>query len=342
MSSAVSWEQGVWVAISVDQEHDSTSEGKDVMKKNKCLICLKVKGKRRCKITQDALICSQCCAAIRKSDCGSCSHYIQSERYAVEKSKKSGFKHFMAMIDPEVDDAVDKALEYAEKGNVRKGEELMVRLLKEHPNLHIVHYGMGTVLAMKGNYKESIVYFDNCLEIFPYFTEAWFNKGVAHKNLLDINGALTSFQKVVELGDEDEDFVKSTRELLNDMDADIYRDTGLSLELYIQSMEEFDRSFTCMRNRKYEEAIIGFNNVLKLNNNHTQSYGNIGLCHAFLGNRQEALSAFDRALEIDPTYQPAIDNRKIFLSLKEGEAMKDMNVAVVEYYKDVINKEPME
>jgi len=306
------------------------------MKKNKCIICSKVKGQRRCIINQEVLICSQCCAAIRNPDCANCSHYIQSERYAVEKSKKAGFKHFIALIDPEVDKAVDRALAFVENGNILKGEELLGALLKEHPDLYIVHYGMGTVLAMKGKYKESIVFFDKCLDIFPYFAEAWFNKGNSHKNLLDMKGALTSFQKVTEWGDQDADFVKSARDLLHVLETSVSRDTGLSLDLYIESMDEFDRSFSCMQNRKYEEAIAGFNKVLKLNKNHTQSYGNLGLCYAFLGKKQEALSAFDRAIEIDPKYIPAIDNKKIFLSLKEGEQMPDSEVAVVEYYKDMI------
>lgn len=240
------------------------------------------------------------------------------------------------MMDPEVDKAVNRALAFVERGDILKGEELLFALLKQHPDLYIVHYGMGTVVAMKGNYQESIMYFDQCLDIFPYFAEAWFNKGTSHKHLLDMKGTLTSFQQVTEWGDQDADFVKTARDLLRDMAASVFRDTGLSLELYIQSMDEFDRSFLCMRNKKYDEAIVGFNNVLKINKNHAQSFGNLGLCYSFLGKRLEALSAFDRALEIDPKYKPAIDNREILLSLKDGEKMPDNEVAVVEYYKEVV------
>lgn len=288
------------------------------------------------------MICSQCCAETRNSDCGGCSHYAQSERYSVEKSKKAGFKHFIAMIDPEVDKAVDNALAFVESGNIKKGEDLLVGLLKEYPGLYIVQYGIGTVLAMKGKYAESIIHFNKCLDIFPYFAEAWFNKGNAHKHLLDIGGALKSFQKVTECGDQKEDFVQTARELLCDMEASIYRDTGLSLKLYIQSMEEFDLAFSCMQNRKYENAITGFHNVLSVYNNHAQSYGNLGLCYSFLGKRQDALASFDRALEIDPNYKPAINNRKIFLSLKEGEIISDSHVEVVEYYRKVIESEGMD
>lgn len=309
------------------------------MKNNKCIICLKVKGRRICKIKEKFLICSQCCAEIRNSDCGGCSHYVQAEKYAIEKMKKSGVKDFIAKIDPEVDKAVDKALAFVENGNIEKGEEILSGLIKEYPDFYIVQYGMGTVLAIKGKYAESIVHFNKCLEIFPCFAEAWFNKGNSHKHLLDVGGALKSFKKVTELGDQKDHFVKTAREFLCDMEAGIFRDTGLSLELYIQAMEEFNRAFLYMRNRNYEKSITMFHNVLNFNKNHVQSYGNLGLCYSFLGKRREALSAFGRALEIDPNYSPAIDNREILLSLKEGEEMPDNQVKVVDYYRKVIESE---
>ena len=65
-----------------------------------------------------------------------------------------------------------------------------------------------------------------------------------------------------------------------------------------------------------------------------QSYGNLGLCDSFLGKKQAGLAAFDKALELDPGYQPANTNRMILQSLKEGEKMADFQHEVVEYYKD--------
>lgn len=309
------------------------------MKNKKCTICLKIKGRRMCKIKEKTLICSQCCAEIRNSDCGECSHYVQAEKYAIDKMKKSGFKHFIAKIDPEVDKAVDNALSFVEKDDFTKAEELLAGLIRNYPDLYIVQYGMGTLLAMKGRYAESIAHFDKCLEIFPYFAEAWFNKGNSHKHLFDVGGALKAFQKVTEFGDQEDDFVKTSHEILRDMEANIFSDTGLSLELYIQSMEKFNQAFSYMENREYEKAAFMFQQVLKLNKNHAQSYGNLGLCYSFLGKRREALSAFDRALEIDPNYRPAIDNKRILLSLKEGEKMPDNQVKTVEYYREVIESE---
>jgi hypothetical protein len=86
------------------------------MKKTKCIVCAQVKGKRVCKINNNTLICSLCCADIRNPDCEGCSHYAQAARYALEKKQQSASKHFITRIDPEVDEAVDRALTMVESG----------------------------------------------------------------------------------------------------------------------------------------------------------------------------------------------------------------------------------
>ena len=50
--------------------------------------------------------------------------------------KKSNFKDFTTLIDPEVDKAVDDALRFAEKGNLAKGELLLIGLQEKHPNVY--------------------------------------------------------------------------------------------------------------------------------------------------------------------------------------------------------------
>jgi tetratricopeptide (TPR) repeat protein len=249
--------------------------------------------------------------------------------------KKSKSKEFTVIIDPEIDDAVDKALALVERGDIEAGEKSLIDLIKIHPHLHIVQYGMGTVLAMKGNYAESIVHFDKSLEIFPYFVEAWFNRGNSYKNLLNFGEAIKSFQKVIDFGDPQDDFVKTAEELVDYMEQSIFKDTGLSLDLYVKSMDDFNKAFRTMQNRDYERAIAEFQNVIKINKTNAQTYGNLGLCHAFLGHQEKAIAYFDQALSIDPNYEPATANRAIVLSLKNGEKLPDDHVQTIEYYKDV-------
>jgi tetratricopeptide (TPR) repeat protein len=305
------------------------------MKNNKCVICHKEKGKRLCKQRERSFVCPRCCAKIRNGDCDGCFHYVQAAKHSLEKMKKMKFKEFTAISVSEINDAVDSALALVERGDINAGEKSLLNLIKKHPNLYIVQYGMGTVLAMKGNYAESIVHFDNCLEIFPCFAEAWFNRGNSYKNLFNIGEAIRSFQKVIEFGDSRDDFVKSAEQMIDYMAQSIFKDTGLSLDLYVKSMDDFNNAFSIMQNREYERAIAEFQNVLKLNKTNAQTHGNLGLCYAFLGHKEKAIQAFDQALAIDPEYEPATMNKAIVLSLKNGEKLPDDSVKTIEYYKEV-------
>jgi tetratricopeptide (TPR) repeat protein len=72
---------------------------------------------------------------------------------------------------------------------------------------------------------------------------------------------------------------------------------------------------------QWEQALAGFKEVLALNPNTHQAYGNMGICHGILGRRDEALAAIDKALEIEPDYEVALLNRVGIEDLKEGERL---------------------
>ena len=260
-------------------------------------------------------------------------HYAQAERYALTKTQQSASKRFIMRIDPDVDEAVDHALAMVESGQMRAGERILSDLLLAHPDIHTVQYAMGTVCAMKGQYDEALVYFDTPVEIFPYFVEAWFNKGVTHQKNLEIGEMIRAHQKVLELGDPAEDFVRTAREVLKNLERQIREDTGLGLEVYLRSMDMFHEAFVAMENRQWEQALAGFQKVAAVNSSSPQSYGNMGICYACLGQKQEALAAFDSALELDPQYEPALLNRRLAVSLAEGEKL-NYEFRSIEYYKD--------
>lgn len=65
-----------------------------------------------------------------------------------------------------------------------------------------------------------------------------------------------------------------------------------------------------------------------------QTYGNLGLAYAGLGNRQKALECLDKAIELDPEYEPALVNRLVVESLAEGEALPYGGAREVSYYSE--------
>lgn len=305
--------------------------------KKTCVICGTKKGKRICKLHQNAAICPVCCASIRNQTCEGCRYYTVAQRYQASKeaevSSNVGSKHFVAEFNEEVDNAVEQALELCEKGKFRKASPILQELLAEHPRNQSVCYGMGIYHALQGHDDEALKYFDQATEIFPYFTDAYFNKGVIYKNRGDIKGTIQAFQTVVEVGDPRDEYVQQAHDLLQDLDQHLREHENVTLKTYVKAMEKFEQAFEAMEAQNWEQAIRYFQKSIKLNPRHPQSYGNMGICYGKLGQKDQALRAFDAALEIDPSYEPAIFNRPVVESLQDGEKLPPDQIKTIEYYK---------
>lgn len=302
--------------------------------KKTCVLCEKSRGKRICKLHNNAVVCPPCCASIRNQDCEGCRHYSASQYYQASKHQDSQNKHFIIEINEEVEQSVDHALELLDKGSSQEGKRIIQELMRKHPRNHLVQYAMGVYYAFQDDYDTALEYFDKAIRIFPYFTEAYFNKGVAYKEKLDIKNMIQAFQKVVEIGDARDAYVRQAQKMLHDFEQQVREHDGVTLEAYFKAMDHFEHGFASMKKQEWERAIRLFKKALMINANHPQSYGNMGICYGQLGQKALALEAFDKALELDPNYEPALLNRAIVETLQEGEKLPSGKVDSVEYYKE--------
>lgn len=304
------------------------------MKSNKCVLCLVAKGKRVCKINDNSLICPICCAKTRTSECDGCIYYAQAAKYGKKRTFNQKPAKFGMPINLDVNEKVDQALALVEKGKITSGEKIISELFNEYPDIAMVQYAMGVIYAMKSYHDRAIPYFNKAIEINPYLVEAWFNKGAAHQKRLEIGEAINAYQKVVELGDPSEHFVGHAKDFIETIEKQVKQDSGLSLDGYLKTMEIFNAAYAAMEKMEWEKAISGFKKVLASDPQHTQSYGNLGVCYGHLGLKQEALNALDKALALNPKYEPAIVNRKAIASLENGENLSKARYKSIDYYKD--------
>lgn len=304
------------------------------MKKIICMLCAKNKARRKCRIQQDKLICPSCCAQLRNPACEDCHYFRASKQYQRSKAQKVKKKHFILEINEEVENAVNNALAFVERGGIGKGEEILRELQIHYPRNHMVNYGIGVVNALKGQYDDAIKYFAKATDIFPYFIEAHFNKAVAYKSKFDIKNTVSSFEEVIAIGDPHDDMVQRANRFVAELEHQIMATDNITLEQYFQAQEKFETAFSHMEKKEWEKAIRGFEECLMINKRHPQSYGNLGICYAQLGRKSEALEALDKAIEIDPKYEPAIVNRAVIESLDEGEKLEQDGFMSIDYYKD--------
>lgn len=301
------------------------------MKKTRCVLCNATKAKRGCKERHDALICPKCCASIRTQMCEGCNYYEYAERYHAARCHTAE----KYSSDKGIEREVDNALLLQEKGDIDAAKAKMDELLRMHPENHVVQYGMGVVYAFKGMYDEAILHFDKAIEIFPYFVQAHYNKAVAMLKISDMVNYLRTLKRIVIIGEEDSEFVKAARHMLLESEEHIMKHHGVGLNKYLEGERKFHEAFSHMDNAQWEDALCGFKKCTEMVAGHAQSWGNIGLCYAHLGKKELALSAIDKALEIDPLYEIAYMNRKAIERLEGGEILKHERLKTLNYYKDV-------
>ncbi len=208
----------------------------------------------------------------------------------------------------------------------------MQALFKRRPEYHMVQYGMGVCCMQRENFGAAAEYFRRAVEIFPYFTEAHFNLGMACSKLVDIPGMIAAFREVMRVGGDNE-LVAEARKRIDNFERHVRKQNGISLDAFLKNKDTFDTAFQRLEAGEYAGAMELFNKVLAVEPTHMQSWGNLGLAHAGLGEKARALECLSKALEIDPDYEVAIVNKALVERLDEGERLEG-NIVSVDYTRE--------
>ena len=297
----------------------------------KCALCHDRKGKRGCKLVSAQFVCPSCCASIRRDECEGCGYYQASEVYQREKQVRK--KTFITELIPDVDDQCDEALTLVDKGHIARGQAILEDLRRQYPDYHTVLYGIGVCHGIKGETDEAISCLERAVEIFPDFAHAHYNLGSLYTKKLDLENAVKAYEAAIAADGSDGEIGCLARQRLDALEA-IAKTSGVSLSTHIRNAKIFDRGFLALQEKRFQAAIDLFAQVLATQKDHVQCYGNMGLAYAILGNRRKALECLDKAIELDPEYEPAIVNRLAIASLKEGEALPDFDARELSYYSE--------
>lgn len=260
---------------------------------------------------------------MRDATCAGCSYYSAAQQYQADRSQRASHAalpdgHFIAELNPQVEDAVDAAMELCEQGKTDAASAEVTRLLREHPGNHTVCYAMGVLHAVKGEHKDAIEWFDRAITIYPYFVEALFNRAVTYQKQLNLAEAVRAYRKVVELADPNGVPARQARSFLDDMAVAIRRNEGVDLDSYLESQKLFDNAFARMEQGDWSGALKGFSACAAKNDRNAPTHGNLGLCLAKLGYKAQSLAELDRALALDSQYEPASTNRVLVDQMEEG------------------------
>jgi len=295
----------------------------------RCTSCGLNKAKRICHGETARHLCPVCCAKMRSDPCGGCAHHRPAEKYWSDERLE---KKFIALLDPDLDNECNEALDLIGSGNLAQGEARMQELFQRRPDYHLVQYGMGVCCIQRENFGEAADHLRRAIEIFPYFSEAHFNLGMVCVKLVDIPGMIAAFRAVVRIGG-DVELVAEARQRIDDFERHVREHDGISLDAYLKNKETFDTAILKLEAGEYAVASVLFNKVLAVDPAQVQSWGNLGLAHAGLGEKARALECLNKALELDPNYEVAIVNKALVERLDEGERLEG-NIESIDYTRE--------
>jgi tetratricopeptide (TPR) repeat protein len=270
--------------------------------------------------------------------CGSGKKYKKCCLPREEAARSPAFQReapFIAELRPDLDEAVDDALQRLEQGEGKRVESEITELLEQNPEYHLTNYAMGVYQAMVEKAPAAAIpFFEKAVAILPPFPEAHYNLANAARQAFDISKAVEAYRAAVRYS-QDDGIAEMARKELQRLEEIVLKGVPFqNLDAYLANARLFDHAFECLNHREFSRAAELFQRVLSENPKHVQSFGNLALAYAALGRRADALACFDRALELDPDYEPAIQNRSIALKMREGEAFIPDSIKAVDYYAD--------
>jgi len=158
--------------------------------------------------------------------------------------------------------------------------------------------------------------------------DQYLNKAEILDKLLKYDEALEAYDKVIALNSQCADAYLGKWYILEDQEKNTE-----ALEVYIKTLElkvpntdsyiHFQSGCALGKLERYEEAIKAYDRAIELKPDYAIAYYNKGCTLGKLERYEEAIVAYDKAIELDPDYVGAYYQRSIYLSLKEYKSKKD-------------------
>lgn len=101
-----------------------------------------------------------------------------------------------------ISEKLNKALQLHQSGELIEAEKLYYEILVEVPNEGNVLNLLGYLKIQNNQFQDAIVHLIKATELYPNFFEAWFNLGLAYKNMEDFDNAIYAYKKAINIEPE--------------------------------------------------------------------------------------------------------------------------------------------
>lgn len=228
--------------------------------------------------------------------------------------------------------ALQEASEAFRKAMELEGKEtapMYVFSEQELENLWGKMINQGATNYEAGNYEDAVQYFDQALMVKPQDTTAALYAGVASQQMGDRDRAATYFYKLVDSGNADPDIINT----LIAYETEEKENFDKARELIKKAQEQFpdDVNFKkqevslLLKQGKTAEAKQELEAAIAAEPNNPDLYFNLGYLSEELENKEAAVEAYKKALEIDPKHANSAYNLAVIHYNTAADLVKEAN-----------------
>ena len=240
---------------------------------------------------------------------------------------------------------LDQAIHHFETGNLTQAENLIKKILAQHPN-HIqglqlsgrlatsrnnfdaaikafkkainldknnptLHYDLGIAQRKSGNLDESIICNRRAIELAPNFAEAYFNLGNALTESGNLSDAAQSFKQAIQVRPNYYTALANLGVILAQLNRPQELATICNQLLQCAtkfSDAHFHLGIIYQKSNQPEKAIQHFQEMLAIDPQSTECHYWIGVIHNLQGNLNTAIKHYNKALKINPKHINSLSN----------------------------------
>src|SRR5215469_4570225 len=221
-----------------------------------------------------------------------------------------------------------KGMAYLDVGNYTGAIPYFDEALAINPNYSLTLNNKGAALYGLGIYNESIAYFDKALSVNPYYTIALYNKGAALSKLGLYNESIVYFDKILAIQPTnalalagkklDVAAFSKTNIIAKPTGTTNIHSNGKTTVPLSKAVGGKPSDDVLMLNKKgvallilgnFNESIVYFDKALAINPKSLENLDNKGDALLNLGKYKEAIAYFDKVLALDPNYFLSLYNK---------------------------------
>ena len=228
-----------------------------------------------------------------------------------------------------LDQALQKGIEAHKAGKVQEADQYYTAILKANPKHPDANHNMGVLAVGVGKVEQALPFFKTALEANSSIAQFWLSYIDALIKLERIADAKAVFDQAKSKGTKGDGFNQIEKRL-----EGLVSTSNMSLNVQEPPQGLIQNLISLYTQGQYQETLNEASKLLIKFPSSVIVYNIIGAANQSLGNLDEAIEAYNRALSIKPDYPDAYNNM--------GNALKEQGKLeqAIEAYKKTLSIKP--